>query len=53
MLIGLLGEWLMGGLIREDFFEQGRLRDDNFRDLGYPAKFYRVQDVGFIYGFWG
>ena len=28
----------------------GRLWDDLFRDLGYPPKFYRVQDAGFIGG---
>ena len=28
----------------------GGLRDDHFRDLGYPPKFYRVQDAGFIDG---
>ena len=28
----------------------GRLWDDHFRDLGYPPKFYRVQDAGFISG---
>ena len=28
----------------------GRLWDDHFRDLGYPPKFYRVRDAGFIGG---
>ena len=28
----------------------GRLWDDHFRDLGYPSKFYRVQDARFIHG---
>ena len=28
----------------------GRLWDDHFRDLGYPPRFYRVQDAGFIHG---
>ena len=28
-----------------------RRRDDHFRHLGHPPKFYRVQDAGFINGF--
>ena len=53
-LIGLLGEWLIVGSIRGRLFGtrsvMGRLWDDHFRDLGYPPKFYRVQDAGFIGG---
>ena len=53
-LIGLLGEWLIVGLIWGRFVRtrsvRGRIWDDHFRTLGYPPKLYSVHDAGFVDG---